>query len=163
MLWSDLMSASPPTYLLGKQHSLCLKSIQKAHHNHLHSTNSERVTGLYDLAKNMEYPPWQCTETILSLLDSNYLRLLIVPAKCTDRLQPLDVSVNKPVKKFLQRKFQQWYSEEVRRQIQSDKAVKVDLAMSIVKPLGAQWLIDLDLYMLSNPSLIINGLKGCTY
>ena len=101
----------------------------------------------------------QCTETILSLLDSNHLRLSIVPANCTDRLQALDVSVNKPVKEFLRRKFQKWYSEEVCRQVQSGKTVKVDLAMSVVKPLGAEWLIDLDLYMQSNPSLIINGFK----
>ena len=99
----------------------------------------------------------QCTKGIISLLDDNHLRLAIVPANCTDRLQPLDVSVNKPIKEFLRRKFQQWYSEEVRRQIDSGKAVKVDLAMSIVKPLGAQWLIDLSNYMQSNPSIIING------
>ena len=32
--------------------------------------------------------------------------------------------------------------------------------MSIVKPLGAQWLIDLNEYMQSNPSIIINGFNG---
>ena len=100
----------------------------------------------------------QCIDTILSLLDSNHLWLAIVPANCTDSLQPLDVSVNKPAKEFLRRKFQQWYLEEVRRQIQSGKAVKVNLAMSVVKPLGAQWLIALDEYMQSNPSLITNGI-----
>lgn len=97
------------------------------------------------------------------MLDSNHLRLAIVSANCTDRLQPLDVSVNKPAKEFLRRKFQQWYSEEVRRQIQSGKTVKVNLAMSVVKPLGAQWLIAVGEYMQSNPSLITNGFKGILY
>lgn len=102
----------------------------------------------------------QCTQGILSLLDDHNLRLAIVPANCTDRLQPLDVSVNKPAKEFLRRKFQHWYSEEVRRQIESGKPVKVDLAMSIVKPLGAQWLIDLNEYIKSNSSIVVNGFKS---
>ena len=104
----------------------------------------------------------QCTENILSLLNNNHLRISIVPANCTDRLQPLDISVNKAVKEFLRRKFQHWYSEEVRRQIEGARganstAVKVDLSMSVVKPIGAQWLIDLVEYMHVNPNIIING------
>ena len=101
----------------------------------------------------------QCTKGILSLLNNNHLRLAIVPANCTDRLQPLDVSVSKPAKEFLRGKFQHWCSEEVCRQIESGKAVKIDLAMFVVKPLGAQWLID---YMQSNPSIIVNGFNGKT-
>ena len=65
------------------------------------------------------------------------------------------MSVNKPAKEFLCRKFQQWYSEDVRRQIESGKPVKVDLAISIVKPLRAQWLINLNE---SNSSIIVNGI-----
>ncbi len=40
---------------------------------------------------------------ILKLLDDNYIRLVIVPAKLYDRLQPLDVSVNKFVKEYLRK------------------------------------------------------------
>ena len=70
----------------------------------------------------------QCTERLLSLLDDNNLRIAIVPANCTDRLQPLDVSVNKPIKEYLRNKFQEWYSNPVRRQIDQGKpTVKVDL------------------------------------
>lgn len=60
----------------------------------------------------------QCTEKILSFINDNHLRIAIVPANCTDRLQPLDISVNKAVKEFLHGKFQQWYSDEVRKQIE---------------------------------------------
>ena len=52
----------------------------------------------------------QCTERILSLLEDHHVHVAIVPANCTDRLQPLDVSVNKAAKDFLLRKFQDWYS-----------------------------------------------------
>ena len=103
----------------------------------------------------------QCTDKIVSLLDSNHIhvRLAIVPGNCTDGLQPLDVSVNKPAKEYLRMKFQQWYSEQVSTQIENGKAVKIDLVLSVVKPLGAQWLIHLNEYMNSNPSIIINGFK----
>ena len=49
----------------------------------------------------------QCTTNILSLLESNHIRLVVVPSNCTDRLQPLDVSVNKAVKEHLRKQFQE--------------------------------------------------------
>ena len=43
----------------------------------------------------------QCTEEILTLLlDNNNINAIIIPANCTDKLQPLDLTVNKPVKDF---------------------------------------------------------------
>ena len=47
----------------------------------------------------------QCTDRILSLLDDNRICVVIVPANCTDRLQPLDISINKSAKEFLRRQF----------------------------------------------------------
>ena len=85
----------------------------------------------------------------------------MVPGNCTDRLQPLDVSVNKPAKDFLRAKFQQWYSDKIRDSLDStNKEGVVDLKLSVVKPLGAQWLMDLYDYMLQKPELIINGFCG---
>ena len=43
----------------------------------------------------------QCTEEILTLLDHNNISIIIIPANCTDRVEPLDLAVNKPVKDFL--------------------------------------------------------------
>ena len=48
----------------------------------------------------------QYTDRILSLLEDHHVHVAIVPANCTDRLQPLDVSVNKAAKDFIRRKFQ---------------------------------------------------------
>lgn len=69
---------------------------------------------------------------------------VIVPPNCTDRLQPLAVSVNKAAKEFLRSQFQAWYAEKVASQVQRGKTfTPVDLKLSIVKPVGAKWMIKL--------------------
>ena len=37
----------------------------------------------------------QCTEEVLQMLEENNIERVCVPANCTDRLQPLDLSVDK--------------------------------------------------------------------
>ena len=102
----------------------------------------------------------QCSSNILSLLDSHHINLVIVPSNCTDRLQPLDVSVNKAVKENLRRQFQNWYSSQVSKDTGGTVMRPVDLSMSVVKPLGATWLMNTFDYIKANPSIIINGFKG---
>ena len=85
---------------------------------------------------------------MFKLLDSNNIDIVMIPPNCTDRLQPLDVSVNKSVKEFLRQKFHSWYAESVSTQLNGTKAKEpIDLRLSIVKPLGAKWLVDLYDYM----------------
>jgi len=58
----------------------------------------------------------QCTEKLLTHIDAHDVYVVMIPANCTDRLQPLDISVNKPAKDFLQRQFQEWYLNKICRQ-----------------------------------------------
>ena len=55
----------------------------------------------------------QCTPQLLKFLDTNNISVILVPPNCTDRLQPLDLSVNKAAKEFLRRKFHEWYAKQV--------------------------------------------------
>ena len=80
---------------------------------------------------------------------------MLVPPNCTDRLQPLDVSINKPVKDFLQAKFTNWYAEKIVAQKDSGNPNQpVDMRLSIMKPIGAKWMIK------SHPEMIRNGFKN---
>ena len=105
----------------------------------------------------------QCTDQFLSLLNTNNVHILIVPANCTDRLQPLDISVNKAAKEFLRRQFQDWYATKIcsqvhQREMQDSSTIQpVDLSLAVVKPLGARWMIKLFDYMKQNPNIIRNG------
>ena len=51
----------------------------------------------------------QQTEGVLKILEENNILVVSVPANCTDRLQPMDLSVNKSVKEFMRSKFRDWY------------------------------------------------------
>ena len=64
----------------------------------------------------------------------------------------------------MRRKFQSWYAIQVNIQLTAGNSNDmVDLALSTVKPLGAQWLRDLYDYMLSKPEIVINGFSGLDY
>ena len=102
----------------------------------------------------------QCTSELLTLLDDHNINVILIPPNCTDRLQPLDLSVNKAAKEFLRRKFHEWYAKQVCLQLeQNAKHSSVDLRLSIVKPLGAQWMVELYDYLKGKPDIIRYGFK----
>ena len=99
----------------------------------------------------------QCTPSFLTLLDSNKINVVMIPPNCTDRLQPLDLSVNKAAKDFLRGQFREWYAKQVCSQLDGQNAI--DLRLSVLKPLGAAWINSMHAYITNNPSLVINGFK----
>lgn len=83
--------------------------------------------------------------------------IIVVLANCTDRLQPLDSSVNKPAKDYMRSKFQEWYSNQIKQQLEMEAHEEVDTILSVMKPIVSQWTIDMYNYFKSNPSIIVNG------
>ena len=49
---------------------------------------------------------------LLHFLDSHNINVLLIPPNFTDRLEPLDLSVNKAAKDFLRKKFREWYTRQ---------------------------------------------------
>lgn len=60
----------------------------------------------------------------------------------TDLLQPMDLSVNKPIKDFLRQKFQDWYSDQIAKQLEQESNMEavelqpVDFGLPIMKELA---------------------------
>ena len=60
----------------------------------------------------------QTTADITLLLEKHNIVSVQIPANCTDKLQPMDIAVNKPVKDELKTRFQSWYVSEVKKQLE---------------------------------------------
>ncbi len=86
-----------------------------------------------------------------------HLVLLLVSPNTTDRLQPLDLSVNKPAKDFMKKKFQDWYGAMICKQLEDGVEEVIDLRLSVMKPLCANWCIEMFHYLVSNPDIIIKA------
>ena len=48
----------------------------------------------------------QMTDKVLSCLEKHHIHSVLIPASCTDKLQPMDISVNRAAMSFLQTQFQ---------------------------------------------------------
>ena len=103
----------------------------------------------------------QTTNDILSHLRSHAIVPILLPANCTDKLQPLDIAVNKPMKDYLKSKFQQWYALEVRKQLEITGVaqVKVDVGLQVIKSPSANWIISGWQELEKRPDIAINGFR----
>ena len=121
----------------------------------LHLEDDHPALVIFDVFKG------QCAEDGLKMLEDNHIERVVVPANCTDRLQPLDLSINKPAKEFLRRKFREWFADQIAARLEDNtQQVNVQQVDFIMKPLGARWLVQLYDYLCSNPTFIVNGFSA---
>ena len=105
------------------------------------------------------------TDTVKSKLTSLSIELVAVPANMTHFFQPLNLTVNGTAKKLARKEFIQYYSTAVQQQLQNGKnaeEIDVDLKMSVIKPLHAQWLVNIYTYLTSashGRDIILNDLS----
>ena len=100
----------------------------------------QRALLIYDVFKA------QITPTVLQVIEENHGAGVPVPANLTvtHNYQPLDLIPNGMAKKFLNTKFEEWYARQITKQLKDGKdiyQVKVDLALTAMKPIHAKWVI----------------------
>ena len=59
----------------------------------------------------------QVTTTVFQHLEAHNIYHCLLPPNTTDCLQPMDLTVNKPIKCFLKKRFEEWYSDKVLKQL----------------------------------------------
>ena len=95
-----------------------------------------------------------------AILSNNNILSVLVPSNCTDLLQPMDVSVQKPLKDQVRNGFQSWYSEQVTDQLNDGKQAEeiiVSTQLSRMKPIGVRWITAAYDYLRSKPEIIRAG------
>ena len=106
----------------------------------------------------------QVTESVIPLLEDHNVHVCTLPPNTTDLLQPMNIFVNKPAKDYLRAHFDEWYSQEVMKQLDGrdledleDIAIQpIDLSMPVMKEVSAKWLVDVVERISDNPQLIVS-------
>jgi len=98
------------------------------------------------------------------LPEENTIYVCLLPPNTTDKLQPMDLSVNNPAKDFLRGKFHEWYSDQIWQQIdpfvdiEKEQLQPIDLSLPALQELGVKWLVEIARYISDNPCFIVRGL-----
>ena len=95
-------------------------------HKQLKLSSQHPALVIFDVFKG------QCTESVIQLLEENNILYVIIPPNTTDKLQPLDLSVNKPAKDFVRRKFQEWYRDKILDQLENNIEEEIDTRLSVM-------------------------------
>lgn len=102
----------------------------------------------------------QATKAVLDLLNEHNIHVCFLPPNSTDRLQPMDLSVNKAIKSYMKKEFEEWYAEQIMSQIDSsndDDIEPIEYPLPVMRELGAKWLVGIHQHMCANPQIIVNG------
>ena len=86
----------------------------------------------------------QVTPMVLNVYKESNIVIALVPANMTNFLQPLDLTVNGYVKKFMRGKFNVWYSLQIGNQLDAGKHLQdidVPLHLSFLKSCHAEWSV----------------------
>ena len=88
-------------------HNIIIPYVQKTQ-SEMKLSPTQPALVIFDVFRGQTVPE------VLELLEENHIYVVFVPSNCTDKLQPLDLSVNKSAKDHLRQKFRKWYAEKVR-------------------------------------------------
>ena len=62
----------------------------------------------------------QTMKAVLDLLESNNILVALLPPSTTNALQPIDLSINTAAKHHLQACFEDWYAQEIMKQLENE-------------------------------------------
>ena len=102
----------------------------------------------------------QDNDILRKLSSENRCEIVIVPHNLTNKFQPLDLTVNKAAKAFVQNQYNDWFSDQVARQLKSGKDpadIKVSSKLSDMKPRHASWIVDFYTHIQGESEIVINS------
>ena len=125
--------------------------------NHLHLSNGTNYSCIYLWCYNslcfcyresneqaalviMDNFNGQVISLIASLLEDNNILVCCILPKTIDKLQPMDLTVNKPAKDFLKQKFWEWSSDQILQQLDLSNTTNKELQLiNLSLPVYRSW------------------------
>ena len=114
---------------------------------------SQSALAILDCFKGQTIPK------VKALLGRHHVRVVIVPANCTNKLQPLETFINKPFKEAMEKRFQLWYTSEVCELLKESKLVTVDVSTAAIKHTSSKWIMSTWKEIQGHPDIAINGFR----
>ena len=100
----------------------------------------------------------QDNDTLRELCSENNCEVVIVPHNLTNKFQPLDISVNKAAKAYIQNMYNEWFSKQVATQLEcgiDPTGVKISPKLSDLKPLHASWIVNLYDHLTNEEDMVV--------
>ena len=106
----------------------------------------------------------QTTKSVQNLSEDSNILVSMLPPNTTADLQPMNLSVNKPAKQYLQKCFEDWYANKIPKQLseedfegeEEETTLKpVDMPFSLME-LGGKWLVKLYNHICNNPHIHVH-------
>ena len=104
----------------------------------------------------------QDNDIVLDLCKKHFYQVVIVPHNLTNKFQPLDITDNKPAKSFTSNKYNEWFAEQVAKQLQKGippADIQVSLNLGELKVVHARWISALYDYLCDQKEIILNASK----
>ena len=105
----------------------------------------------------------QDNDIVLNLCKKHFCQVVIAPHNLTNKFQPLDITVNKPAKSFISNKYNEWFSEQVAKQLLKGippADIQVSLNLDELKVMHARWISALYDYLCDQKEVILNGFQA---
>ena len=105
----------------------------------------------------------QDNDIVLNLCKKHFCQVVVAPHNLTNKFQPLDITVNKPAKSLISNKYNEWFAEQVAKQLQKGippADIQVSLNLGQLKVMHAPWISALYDYLCDQKEIILNGFKA---
>lgn len=102
------------------------------------------------------------SEVLLETLKKENIKVVYVPASCTDELQPMDQIPNKIFKEKIKNCSSDYYTEQVTKCLREDRPVEsIDIKTSTIKPLHARWIMKAFEKVKCDKTMITRAFNNC--
>src|ERR1700722_8903543 len=89
------------------------------------------------------------------------IELVFIPPNCTSKLQVADVALNYSFKHGIKIRYEEWVTQELYKQLQTNQRLNIETNMGVIKPLILNWCFESWRSLENRQDLIMKGWYKC--